>query len=86
MGPDLSVVFPLQEAALATTQLLVPNPQGTKILTVKANGGSVAVERMVEGQWVTVDLFAEDGAWPLNLGRTTTRFTPSNGAAFEVSN
>ncbi|MGI4841013.1 MAG: hypothetical protein ACRYF9_25775 [Janthinobacterium lividum] len=70
---------------MATTQLLLSNPQGTRILTVKANGGNVAVERMVEGTWVTIDLFAQDGAWPLNLGRTATRFTPTGGAAFEIS-
>lgn len=70
---------------MSTTQLFLNNPQGTKILSVKANGGSVAVERQVEGEWVVVDLFSEDGAWPLNLGRSPTRFTPAGGAAFEVA-
>lgn len=61
------------------------NEYGRKILAVQANGGSVAVEKMVEGNWVMVDVFARDGAWPLDLGNSATRFTPSGGASYEVS-
>ena len=66
-------------------QWIMQNEYGRKILVVQANGGSVAVEKMVEGAWVTVDTFARDGAWPLDLGNSDTRFTPSGGAYFEVT-
>jgi uncharacterized protein YjhX (UPF0386 family) len=67
-------------------QWIMENNYFSRILVVKANGGSVAVEKMVEGQWVTVDTFTEDGAWPMSLGISQTRFTPSNGAFYEVLN
>lgn len=58
---------------------------GKATLVVRANGGSVAVEKKVEGNWVTVDTFAADGAWQMDFGMSATRITPSAGAAFEVS-
>ncbi|PVZ19905.1 MULTISPECIES: hypothetical protein [unclassified Pseudomonas] len=57
---------------------------GRATLVVKANGGSVTVEKMVEGGWVVVDTFAADGAWQMDFGQSTTRITPYAGAAFEV--
>lgn len=60
------------------------NEYGRKILAVQANGGSVSVEKMVEGVWVVVEIFARDGAWPLELGNSATRFTPVGGALYEV--
>jgi hypothetical protein len=70
---------------MATTQILLKNPGGTVYIAVKANGGSVAVERQVGADWVTADKFTVDGSWPLNLGRVTTRFTPVGGAAYQLS-
>lgn len=69
---------------MATTQV-INQYMGRATLAVKANGGSVAVEKKVEGSWVTVDTFTSDGAWQLDLGMSSTRITPSGGAAFEVS-
>lgn len=58
---------------------------GKATLIVTANGGSVAVEKQVEGSWVTVDTFAADRAWQMNFGMSLTRITPNASAAFEVS-
>lgn len=69
---------------MATAQV-VKSYLGRATLVVKANGGSVAVEKKVGGEWVTVDTFAMDGAWPMDFGMSSTRITPSGGAAFEVS-
>lgn len=69
---------------MATAQV-INKYMGRATLSVKANGGSVAVEKQVEGAWVTVDTFASDGAWPMDFGMSPTRITPSAGAAFEVS-
>lgn len=53
-------------------------------LAVKSNGGSVKVEKQVGTDWVVSDVFAQDGAWRLDLGYSQTRFTPAGGAVFEV--
>lgn len=68
---------------MATTQL-TKEYIGKATLVVKANGGSLAVEKKVEGAWVTVDTFAADGAWQMEFGMSSTRFTPTGGAAYEV--
>jgi hypothetical protein len=70
---------------MATTQILLSNPGGVVWLTLKANGGSVTVERQVGTDWITSDKFAADGAWPLNLGPVATRFTPAGGAAYQLT-
>lgn len=69
---------------MRTTQFILHNPQGDQTLSVKANGGSVAVEKQVGVDWVVANTFTEDGAWTLTLGRSPTRFTPTGGAAYEV--
>lgn len=69
---------------MATAQL-EKRDLGRATLVVKANGGSLAVEKKVEGGWVTVDTFAADGAWQMDFGLSPTRFTPSGGAAYEVA-
>lgn len=67
-----------------TSQHTLVNPQGVRFLTVKANGGTVVVERQVGDDWIIADTFDTDGSWPLTMGRSPTRFTPTGGAAFEV--
>jgi hypothetical protein len=69
---------------MATAQL-VSQYLGKATLIVKANGGSVTVEKKVENAWVIVDTFSADGAWRMDFGMSSTRITPLNGAAFEVS-
>lgn len=70
---------------MRTTQYILQNPQGDNNLAVKANGGQVVVEKQVGEDWVVANTFTEDGAWTLTLGRSPTRFTPSGGAAYEVT-
>jgi hypothetical protein len=70
---------------MATTQIQLKNPGGIVWISVKANGGSVAVERQVGADWITSDKFTADGSWPLNLGPVTTRFTPASGAAYQLT-
>lgn len=70
---------------MRTTQYVLPNPQGDNNLAVKANGGQVVVEKQVGADWVVANTFNTDGAWTLALGRSPTRFTPSGGAAYEVT-
>lgn len=53
-------------------------------LGVQANGGSVAIQIQMGGNWVTADTLWADGAYPLNIPPATVRFVPSAGAAFEV--
>lgn len=69
---------------MATTQITVGSP-GRLWLDVKANGGSVSVERQVGTDWVTSDKFAADGSYPLNLGPVKTRFSPAGGAAYQLT-
>lgn len=70
---------------MRTTQYTLANPQGDNNLAVKANGGQVVVEKQVGTNWVVANTFTTDGAWTLTLGRSPTRFTPSGGAAYEVT-
>lgn len=54
-------------------------------LTVKTNGGQVLIEKQVGSDWVVCDTISADGAVTLQLGNSSTRFTPSGGAVFEIS-
>lgn len=58
---------------------------GERTLVVKANGGSVQVEKKVGNDWVVTDTVSADGAYRMDLGQTLTRFTPVGGAAYEVT-
>lgn len=70
---------------MRTEQFIMQYSYGEHTLAVKANGGSVAVEKQVGADWVAANTFTEDGAWRLELGNTPTRFTPAGGAAYEVA-
>lgn len=67
-----------------TADFLLQNDFGKTLLVVLANGGSVAVKKLIGATWVTTDLFTTDGGYPLDLFNSTTLFSPSNGAAFEL--
>jgi len=69
---------------MATTQQ-VKLYSGEWTLVVKANGGSVKVEKQVGTDWVTTDTVSADGAYRMDFGQTSTRFTPAGGAAYEVT-
>ncbi|MGE6387388.1 hypothetical protein ACQKEN_17190 [Pseudomonas sp. NPDC078416] len=70
---------------MRTDQFVMKYSYGPHTLSVKANGGSVLVEKAVGTDWVTADTFSTDGAWRLDLGSSPTRFTPKGGAAYEVA-
>lgn len=69
---------------MATTQQVLLR-SGEWTVVVKANGGSVKVEKRVGIDWVTTDTVSADGAYRMDLGQTSTRFTPAGGAAYEVT-
>jgi hypothetical protein len=70
---------------MITDTFTLNNDYGRKLLVVKANGGSVAVQKQVGTDWVTTDMFTTDGGYVLDLFNTATRFVPANGAVFEIS-
>lgn len=55
------------------------------VLALKANGGNVTVEKPVGNDWVVADTYDADGAHVLFVGGGRVRFTPTGGAAFEVT-
>ncbi|MCH5555688.1 hypothetical protein [Pseudomonas syringae] len=69
---------------MATTQL-IQKYMGETMLIVKANGGTVTVEKRAGDGWVVTDAFAKDGGYLLKLGNSETRITPLAGAYFEVT-
>ncbi|WP_040263642.1 hypothetical protein [Pseudomonas massiliensis] len=71
--------------ASRSDQFVLKYSYGVHTLAVKANGGSVSVEKQVGTDWVVADTFAADGVHRLDLGNTPTRFTPRGGAAYEVA-
>lgn len=56
-----------------------------RILTVKANGGSVAIEvEHAPGVWIQADAIAVDYAGQLAFGSAAVRIVPTGGAEFMV--
>lgn len=70
---------------MRTEQYVMQYSYGPHTLAIKANGGSVKVEKRVGADWVTGESFDTDGVWRLDLGNSATRFTPAGGAAYVVS-
>lgn len=70
---------------MRTDQFVLEFSYGSHTLAVKANGGSVVVEKAVGTDWVPADTFNTDGAWRMDLGNSPTRFTPTGGATYVVS-
>lgn len=68
---------------MITTQFTTEKFFGKSLVAVKANGGTVTVEKRVGNDWVVADTLTE-GVYPMDLGNSPTRFTPTGGAAFEV--
>jgi len=56
----------------------------TRILIVKANGGSITVQKKVGTSWIITDTYTVDGAFPMMFGNTPVRFVPLNGCQYEV--
>jgi hypothetical protein len=55
-----------------------------RLLIVRANGGSLAVEKRVGDNWIVADTFAADGAHLMNFGLGPVRFTPTGGAEYSI--
>lgn len=59
--------------------------QITRSLLLKANGGSVLVEALVDAEtnlWITTDTRNADGGYVVSCGNATLRVTPSGGAVY----
>jgi hypothetical protein len=74
----------------STQQVFPPavHPYGQRVLVVKSNGGSVAVEVQLNpatNTWVTSDTKSSDGAFVLACGGSTIRITPTGGATFNLT-
>lgn len=67
------------------TQKIFPASRvgGDDLLVVKTNGGSVTVECEIDGEWITVYTFSEDGAYSFTR-RSDWRVTPAGGAVYDV--
>ena len=62
-------------------------PYGDRVLLIKANGGTVIVEALMDlntDLWVQTDVKSEDGGFILACGSATIRITPSGGASFDL--
>lgn len=69
---------------MATTQQEINASVNRIILVVQTNGGSVVVEKKFAGAWMEVDKLTADGAYPMYIGKSPTRVSPADGAAYEV--
>ena len=70
---------------MITASFTLENSYGRKLVVLKTNGGSLAVQKLVGTDWVTTDTLTADGGYPLDLFNSATRFVPAGGAAFEIS-
>jgi hypothetical protein len=55
-----------------------------RVLTVKANGGTVEVQSRIGNDWVTADTYTEDTAVEVFFGLAHIRIVPTGAAGFAV--
>lgn len=55
-----------------------------RVLTVEANGGSLAIEINDGVNWILVETIASDSANTIVTRSLNMRFTPSGGAIFTI--
>ena len=69
-----------------TEQRILELDQTGRLLTVQANGGTLAIEvEHAPGIWITADTIAEDYVGEIRgIGAARFRLTPSGGASWEV--
>ncbi len=73
-----------------TTQTIFPPTMpahSQRTLIMKANGGSVTVEALLDSGsnlWVQTDSKSSDGGFVLACGNATVRITPSGGAQYDL--
>lgn len=61
------------------------NDNNVRVLSVRANGGSLQVQKKVGNNWITANTYSADISLPMVFGKgTPTRFVPAGGAEFEV--
>lgn len=70
---------------MITATFTLENSYGRKLVVLKTNGGSLAVQKLVGTDWVTTDTLSADGGYALDLFNSATRFVPTGGAAYEIS-
>ena len=54
-----------------------------KNLTVRANGGTVTIETLVEGAWELTDTVSASGSIQVSQRLQKVRITPTGGAFYE---
>ena len=70
---------------LFSTQKTFDGEKAVRLMTVKANGGTVLVEALHSANpevWVTAATITEDGVYEVNFDILQARFTPSGGATY----
>lgn len=69
-----------------TTQSVETYGEGDqeRMLIIRANGGSLAVEKQIGDSWIVADTFTQDGAHLMNFGLGPVRFTPTGGAEYSI--
>lgn len=61
------------------------NDNKVRVLSVRANGGSLQVQKKVGDNWIVANTYAADISIPMIFGTISpTRFVPADGAQFEV--
>ena len=56
----------------------------SRVLTVKANGGTVQVQAQAGASWITADTYTADTAVEVFFGGALVRVVPSGGAEYDV--
>lgn len=73
-----------------TTQQIFPpavHPYGQRILIVKASGGSIQIDALLNpltNEWINFASRSVDGAEVMVCGGSSIRITPSGGASFNL--
>ena len=69
---------------LTTTQHYQFTDREPRVLTVKANGGTVQVQVEAGASWITADTYTADTAVEVFFGGALVRVVPSGGAEYDV--
>lgn len=72
----------------STAQSFDGEPDTSRNMTVKVNGGSILVEVLHDastGAWVTSDTITLDGVYSVDFDVLKLRLTPEGGATFSLA-
>ena len=67
-----------------TTEFQFLHAPGSRVLVVKANGGSVQLQVSAGATWITSDTYAVDTAVEVFLGGARVRVVPAGGAEYDL--